>query len=93
MEVRGGGEEGRVRGVSLGGVSWVWFAARGGSWDQLPTSPPEPAAGGAEAEPRRDVEVWERSVFTAVIPSQFGFYRLNREAGPAGRGYGPGSPV
>ena len=35
----GAGLIGGVFGV-FGGVSRVWFAARGGSWGQLPTSPP-----------------------------------------------------
>ena len=54
---------------------------------------PEWAAGGAEAEPGEEVEVGESLVSTALSPSQFGFYRLNRETRPAGRGYGPGSLV
>lgn len=36
----GRGLEGACSGRVFGGVSRVWFAARGGSWGQLPTSPP-----------------------------------------------------
>ena len=63
-----------------------------------PRVPPDgrPRSQGAatfDGDPPADPRGHNRSDCTAVIPSQFGFYRLNREAGPAGRGYGPGSPV